>query len=83
MGLSITAAPLSSMLDTLAGRRLDSRGSNPAPQVDSPDFAGASGALEAVQTRLYSDEVREAVWGCSTLGLHRTGEGACVCTSQC
>jgi len=27
-------------------------------QVDSPEFTGAGGALEAVQTRLYSDEVR-------------------------
>jgi hypothetical protein len=26
--------------------------------VDSPEFGGATGALEAVQTRLYSDEVR-------------------------
>lgn len=39
--------------------------------VDAPEFTGAGGALEAVQTRLYSDEVgavRCGVFVCGWVG---------------
>ena len=42
----------------LLGRAADCFGIYLQMQVDSPEFTGAGGALEAVQTRLYSDEVR-------------------------
>lgn len=49
-----------------------------ALQVDSPEFAGASGALEAVQTRLYSDEVGSVPRVAARVALCRhAGVGHC------
>lgn len=39
--------------------------------VDAPEFGGATGALEAVQTRLYSDEVCVVCGGGGGQGLGR------------